>query len=115
MNKIREDLYWLVTTYDGTRYVLIRDFKNNTLTLGIPDKRIRTDGCTDLDLIHSTFAPYEVENILKEIKGKKFKVWVYKGVDFRQDEIWEQESFVPEFKKVPVEATLKYFEPYMLE
>lgn len=52
---------------------------------------------------------------MKEIKGKKFKVWVYKGVDFRNDEIWKQESFVPEFKKVPVEVTLKYFEPYMLE
>ena len=52
----------------------------------------------------------KAEKIMAELEGKKFTVSVYKETDYRQDKIYEQKSFVPEFKKMPVELTMKYFE-----
>ena len=110
MKTITEDLYWLVTRYDGLLYFLIKDEDTHEWRLGTTNIYHHGDLCSDDDLIRNAFHIYQVRDILKELEGKEFTVWVYKETDYRQDKIYEQKSFVPEFKKMPVELTMKYFE-----
>lgn len=115
MRTITENFYWLVTKYDNLLYFLIKDEDTHEWRLGTTNIYHNRDMCSNDDLIRNALPDYDVRKILEEIAGKEFKIWVYKENDPREGDIYKQISIVPEFKKMPVEVTLRYFEACMLE